>query len=130
MKKIVVWGMIICMVLLTGCGNGSDSLKNFTEDKLKEMATVVIDEYNAKEYESIIARFPKDLQANITSNQLKQAWDSNFPDAGAFQEYKDFSYAEKEENGFVVVKVAYENTSVQYTLSFNKDMELTNFFLK
>lgn len=130
MKKYLVSVLVVCTMLLSGCSNGGDDLKNFTQDQLKEQAITVIDEYNAKAYEKTVQRFQEDLRTQITSRQLQGAWDENFKDAGPFKEYDTFSYAEKENNGFVVALVKYENTTVQFTLSFNTNMELTNFFIK
>lgn len=129
MKKIWKFVTVVCFLgMLVGCGG--NQLENFTEEQLHEESVKVIDLFNQKEYDAVADLFEDSLKDNISGAQLKQAWDENFSEVGDFVEYSNFTYAEKNKNGFVEVTAKYQNNNVKYTISFDKEMRLTNFFLK
>lgn len=133
MKKLLKVSIFVCFLcLFTACGSSESSLKNFSEEQLKTATIEVIDMFKDGNYDGVVAHFADEIQAKGTlkGEDLKKVWEENFKESGNFVEYGDFSYDEKNENGFIVAITKYENNKVQFTLSFDKDMKLTNFFMK
>lgn len=129
MKKFWMIAISACFLCMTSACSGS-GLEHFNEDQLHDASVEVIEQFNEKDYDGVVARFSESIQGQVTGEQLKQVWDENFSEVGDFVDYGDFTYAEKNDNGFVEVIVNYQNNKVKYTISFDTNMKLTNFFIK
>ena len=122
--------------LLTGCGksgNAEQGLPSWADkDKVTQLARDVIDAYNARDYDAIVAQWFMD--SGLTADQLKQGADQIAAKLGAFESYADVAYLSGSSNGVdfaTVIQIAqYANGKAQFTVSFTQDNKLCGFYVK
>lgn len=129
MKKLYKFIIgILCMYMLGGCG-ASKLSDNYNENKLKESSEKLIDCFNNEKYDNIVDGMDDSLKKQVSSDQLKEAW-SNFKKVGKYKSISKIIFQEKNSIAIVVVIAQYENSNVQFTLSYNKDMKLVGVYFK
>lgn len=122
--------------VLAGCGSdggASQGLPSWADkDEVTQLARDVIDEYNASDFDAIVARWFMDSE--LTTDQLKQGADQIASKLGAFESFADVAYLGGSNNGVdfaTVIQVAqYANGKAQFTVSFTKDDKLCGFYVK
>lgn len=130
MKKIMkIILMVLCGAMLVGCGVSKLSDK-YSEDTLKKEVEIIIENFNEGQYEEIILKGDEVLQSKLTADALKQAWESVSPKLGSYEEISKIAFQEKDGVAVVVAIAKYENSKVQFTMSFNEDMKLVGIFMK
>ena len=128
-KYIKVILIVLCFTVLTGCGIGKLSDK-YSEDTLKKEVEGIIDNFNNGQYEDIIAKGDEVLQSKLRSDQLKDVWEGISPKLGSYEEISKIAFQEKDGIAVVVAIARYENSKVQFTMSFNEDMKLVGIYIK
>ena len=120
-------------LLLTGCGSAKGLPEGFTEDQVQEQAIRDIDLASSNNYEGWSDRFQEDLKASLTEDSYQQYLDL-LGEKGEFQEYGKCAFVGQEQDGknyaACVIIVEYEKGDLQYTVGYNEDMELVQFFAK
>ena len=130
MKKIIgMVMMVLCIGMLAGCGAGNLS-ELYSEEVLKSEAEAIIDDFNNRNYEDIILRGDTILQEQLTAEQLQSVWEQVEPQLGAYEGISKIAFKEKDGNVSVVTIAKYENSKLQFTTSFNENMQLIGIFLK
>lgn len=135
-KKIIAIGLAVLMLLivLSACSGGSASNQKldpaFSEDTLKQAAEEVIDEWNSQAFDAIAAETADNVQDKLTADVLEDAWDQTMPKLGEFRSVKQTETAPNNKSALVVAVAEYENGKAQFTIGFDQNMKIDNFFIK
>lgn len=122
---------------LTGCQSaGAELADKFDEETVKSEAMKAVDFFNQRDYEGILAMGDQRLKEAVTAEQLAEKGNPHLEKKGDFQEIEKTVIMgsedkEKESDLAVVVMVGvYEKGKLQFTITFNEEMELTRFKVK
>lgn len=114
--------------MLGGCGAKKLS-SAYSEDKLKAASEEIINDLNNEKYDDVVAKLNKDLKKGLPASKLKEVW-SNFKNLGKYDSISKMVFQEEKDCVVVVSIAKYEKGKVQFTLSFNKNMELVGIYMK
>lgn len=124
---ILVWWMIPKNTWLR------DS-ERFEEAVVQKQAEEVIKLLDAGDYDELRAMADSKLAGLINEEEMEAVKDNLAEDWGEFRNYGSIYLIESTQRGIHLavaqMTVAYENTSVTYTLSFNEDLKLTGLYIK
>lgn len=128
---------MLCMMLLilTAC-NARPLPEQFEEDTVKESAEQAIGFFNEQDYQSILGMSSAEFQEILTVDEFANQCDPYLEKCGSFKEISKTIFlgdVDKETQaayGGVVMIGSYEEGTIQFTISFNEDMELTQFIIK
>jgi hypothetical protein len=81
------------------------------------------------EFDQVHSYLTEELQAKYTTDMLKQAFDDTVKPLGAFIEIDSIEGQETEDAIIMGVTIRYENNGLLITYGFNKDIQLTTFYL-
>lgn len=136
-KKRVIMIAMLCMMLLilTAC-SAQPLPEQFEEDTVKESAEQAIGFFNEQDYQSILGMSSAEFQGILTVDEFANQCDPYLEKCGSFKEISKTIFlgdVDKETQaayGGVVMIGSYEEGTIQFTISFNEDMELTQFIIK
>lgn len=129
MKKIYnIFLVMLGLMLITGCGASKLSDK-YDEEKLTTSAEEIIINLNNEKYDDIIAIMDETLKDQLPKEKLEEAW-RNFKKLGEYESISKIIFREKDGYAVVVAIAEYEEGKIQFTLSYNEDMELAGIYLK
>lgn len=129
MKKYFKWLVVgCCLVMLLGCQKSNVSKEK--QDSVKALANQVIDLLNQKDYAAIEAMGDEQLKEVNLAEAIQKSWEPALTQIGAFVDYGTYSFASKDDMVTVVVISKYENSKVQFTITFNNNDELTGLYFK
>ena len=128
-----VLAVVMCLVLLTGCGSTKLS-ESFNEDEVKSAAENVIALVNSQDTDGLKAMCTVQMRDALTDDVMKQIYEA-ISEGGTFEEVSDISVSgatdkTSGECAVVVVKAKYENRPFTYTISFTKQMKLAGLYCK
>ena len=133
MSILFICALAVCMM---GCAK-TKLAEEFEEEKVIEEANAVIQMINEGETEAVWEdKFNAKMQSGLTKEDWLSAIDPIMEDAGEFQSYEKEAVTGTEEPdtgeefATAVIVAEYENGKNQYTITFNKSMQLTGFFVK
>lgn len=130
MKKIkLLLMMLVGCVMLVGCSSSKLS-ESFDEQELKTTTEEVIQMLLNGEYDKIEAMSSKVLLDAKVTDQLSEVWEPLAKDLGKFESYEKEAVVGKDNDATVIIITKFENGKVQFTISYNEDMELIGFFIK
>ena len=125
--------MAASMLMLIGCG-GTKISDDFDEEKVKATAQEAIDHLVAGEYEECLALMGEEMQDAISAEALATNMETTAGQKGAFQEYKSSTVGQKDKDGseyaVAVIVAGFEKGNITFTVSFDKDMKMTGFWMK
>lgn len=137
MRKITAVIMIVVGMAALLCGCASTKLSaSFNKDDVEASAKQVIKYLNDKDYDSVTKMFQKDLQKQLSADNLEAAVNKTYGEAGAFKEFKNIAILGQkvkstgEDAALVIVVAKYEKQKVTFTISFNTDMKLIGLYMK
>ena len=138
MKKRVM--LLICVMMaaigLCACGGVKELSENFDEAAVNAAVEELIGYVNEGDAEGFCSVPMSEAMAeNMTVESTKQIFDEYLGNKGDFVEYNSITIVGADDKtigdcAVAVVSVKYENMNVQYTISYDKDMNLVGFFLK
>ncbi len=136
MKKILMISLALVFALsLVGCT--SIKLADiYSEDEVIARAKEVVEVINTRNYDAMNALLRADLQDELTTEQLEEAWEPILTDAGAFQEYHNTaaigqkSQSTGEDYAVALLTCQYENASLTFTIVMDIDMEIVGMYIK
>lgn len=130
MKKLRLFLMVaLGYVMLVGCSSKKLS-DDFNEEELKTTTENVIQMLCNEEYDQIKEiSGQKLIDAGITE-KIKEVWEPMAKDLGKFDSYDKEAVVGNGEEATVVIISKFENGRAQFTISYNKDMKLTGFYIK
>jgi len=126
LSKILL--VVLCIMMLGGCGAAKLS-DAYSEEKLKSASEEIINNLNNEKYDEVVGKLKEDLRKQVPADKIKEAW-SNLGDKGKYDSISKIAFQEQKGNAIVVAIAKYEKRKVQFTLSFNKDMELVGIYMK
>ena len=136
-KKRIIMIVVFCMTLLIFTACGAQPLpEQFEEDTVRELAEQAIGFFNEQDYQSILDMSSAEFQEILTVDEFANQCDPYLEKCGSFKEISKTIFlgdVDKETQaayGGVVMIGSYEEGTIQFTISFNEDMELTQFIIK
>lgn len=134
-RKSIAAGLIVIMILalFSGCSGGSGKQEldpAFNEDTLKQAAEKVIDQWNQQDFEAMTNEAAENVKDKMTVEGFSEAWDKYMPKLGAFVKITQEEVGPNNEYALVIVVAEYANGKAQYTIGFDQEMKLNNFFIK
>lgn len=121
---------------LAGCQSTKLS-EDFDETEVKAKAELVIEKLNAGEYDNLKEEeFSEQMKLAMAGDEVKEAIEKIVEEKGTFHSFEKGSVLGSkdkdtdEEFATAVVLAKYEKGKIQYTISFNKDMKVSGFYLK
>lgn len=135
MKKILLFTLAAFLLLFTACGKESSLADAFTEADVEAEAKALIDEFNAGNYQAIIDKGSDLMKSSITAEQWDAAVKPYVEKAGAFKSIEKEVIAGQQDNAkndyaVYVAVAAYENSKIQFTITFNTEMKVEQFLIK
>lgn len=125
--------LILAAALLTGCAS-AQLAEGFDKDAVIEKAKQTVDVINTLDYAAMTALMRDDLEAQLSSDKLKENWDKKLTELGAFDKIDNVTVVGQKtqvaDYAVAVVVAKYKNGNAIYTLSFDKDMELAGMYMK
>ncbi len=135
MKKIILMAaLLMTTALMCACKSGSNLADAFDEDTVKKTAAQAIDLFNAKDFQAVIDMGSDEFKAQLTVEQFASV-ETQLDTLGAFDSVEKFVIAgqqdEAKKDYAVVVAVGkYANGSLQFSMAFDDQMKLIQFFVK
>lgn len=106
----------------------------FEEAEVIEKSKEVIDLFEEGDVESLQEMSVEQIKEALNEEAMASIQEGFGTDWGEFVSYGDFYSAETTQNGdtyaMVQVEVAYENVSIKYALTFDKDLQLAGIYIK
>jgi len=136
--KITLLVLLIFAVIVAGVfwvlPKGSMEIKNFDEAEVKERVELMIDLLDAGDYEELKKYSIEKMQGEAIQNAIGKAKAAISSDWGERVSFGNMYQAEMTQMGVksivTQVNVAYENVSVTYTITLDKDLKLAGVYLK
>ncbi|NLG10597.1 MAG: DUF3887 domain-containing protein [Coriobacteriaceae bacterium] len=131
---IIVCAILMCSVLLSGCG-GQKLSNDFNEDDVKQAAENVITLVNSQDTKALKELCTVKMKEALTDDVMKQIYDA-IGEGGTFVEIKEVSVAgakdkaSEEEFAVVVASAKYEIKTFVFTITFTKQMKLAGLYYK
>ena len=131
---IIVCAILMCSVLLSGCG-GQKLSNDFNEDDVKQAAENIITLVNSQDTKALKELCTVKMKEALTDDVMKQIYDA-IGEGGTFVEIKEVSVAgakdkaSEEEFAVVVASAKYEIKTFVFTIPFKKQMKLAGLYYK
>ena len=137
MKKAGIFTAIavLAAVFTAGCGQAKLP-ESFSEEEVKKEAEKSIALFNERDYAGLIEMGSEELKAGITEEQFAEAGNPYLDKCGEFEEITKtvFAGGHDKNSGIdyatAVMIGEYENGKIQFTVSFDEDMEMIQFLIK
>lgn len=137
MKKTGIFTAIavLAAVFTAGCGQAKLP-EGFSEEEVKKEAEKSIALFNERDYAGLIKMGSEELKAGITEEQFAEACDPYLDKCGEFEEITKtvFAGGHDKNSGIdyatAVMIGEYEEGKIQFTVSFDEDMEMIQFLIK
>lgn len=117
-------------VIFAGCGNSQKLAEDFDKDSVIEQAKQDITTAEANDYEGWKARFSEALQEGVTEDAYAQ-YLAILKEKGDFEEFGKAAVTGLNQNGadyaVVIYVVKHAEGDIQYTIIYDKDMNLMTF---
>lgn len=137
MKKAGIFTAMALMAAVFTAGCGQAKLpEGFSEAEVKAEAEKSIALFNERDYEGIRQMGSEELKAGITEEQFASACDPYLDKCGEFKEITKtvFAGGHDKNSGIdyatAVMIGEYEDGKIQFTVSFDEDMEMIQFLIK
>lgn len=141
------WKMIVKMTVLAvviflnmglmGCQSKDTELSDkFDEETVKSEAMKSIELFNKKDYDGIIEMGIEEFKEKLSAEDFAKQCDPILDKRGEFKEIQKtviVGSKDKEsgaEYAVIVLVAAYEEGKIQFTIGFDEDMKLIQFFVK
>lgn len=134
MKKKILLCLMAAVFLLSAC-KGSTLASAFNENDVKALAQALIQEFNKKNYEAIIEKGSDLMKTALTLEQWQETVDPYVDKAGAFKTIEKEVVAgqqdsNKKDYAIYVAVAEYENSKIQFTITFNTEMKVEQFLIQ
>lgn len=132
----VILGLMLGItIILSGCASAKLA-GAFDKQTVEDTAKKIVKDVNKGDYASISNMFSKDMQAAAPTETFKQDIQNALGNPGAFEDFKKIEVVgqkDKKTNADIAVAVVaaeYKNKKFIYTISFDKDMKISGFYIK
>lgn len=136
MKKFVNVIFILTLIISLAACASTKLADIYNEDDVISRAKKTVEVINTLAYDAMVSEMRDDLESQITSQQLKDAWGPALNEAGKFVDYTSTTaYGQKsqstEEDYAVVVLICkYENANLTYTIFVDKDLNVVGMYMR
>lgn len=120
--------IVLCIMMLGGCGANKLS-SNYSEDKLKAASEEILKNFGDEKFDDVTAKFSADLKKELPASKLKEGWTS-LKKGGKYDSLSKIAFQEQKSYAVVVAIGKFEKGKAQFTISFNKDMEVVGIYMK
>lgn len=107
----------------------SNALYEFSADSLTKLASNMTEDVLKGEFKRVNSYFTEELKATYTVEVLKGAYEATVKPLGEFIEINSISDQEIEDQIVIQVILKYEQNGLVITYGFNKDINLTIFYI-
>lgn len=127
--------LILTMGILGGCG-GEKLSDQFDEDAIKAKTVEAIGYFNEREYQKILDMGDQQMKNSLTKEQFAEAVDPYLDKCGAFEKIEKeivTGTTDKETGKKYALEVAvgkYADGKIQFTVGFDTEMQLVQFYIK
>ncbi len=126
--KLLIITMIVGLGLV-GCTNSKLS-PVYDEGKLKADSQEIVQMFCNEEYDKIISKMTDSVATQISAKQLEEVWSPMEGKLGKFKSISKEDVVGQENLATVVTIAQFENGKVQFTITYNEEMELEGLYLK
>lgn len=124
----------VLALVLSGCASKGVP-EGFEEETVIANAKEVVMLMSARDYAGVADRFSASMKAALPGDALETAVDAMLANLGTFKEYRSVVAGSGDNPtigkfAVVVIKAAYDNGEVTYTISIDKEGKLTGLYLK
>lgn len=136
MKKTVsILLGVILLLSLAACGGTGKLSSDFDESVVKEKAEAVIKLLNDGDYASVEYMVRYELQKQLSADILRDVMEPLFEKSGNFDSFGAEKIAgttakDGTEYAVAAIEAKYENATMIYTISFDKDYHIVGFYIK
>lgn len=134
--KVLLAGILMGVVLMTGCGTNTNLPDSFDEKTVREESEKAVDYFNERDYQSIIDMGSDELKDNMTAEAFASQSDPYLDKRGDFEKIEktvvmgNVDKKTGKEYGGVVMICKYEKGKIQFTIGFDEEMKLVQFLIK
>lgn len=125
---------IIAAIVFWMLPKGTMEIKNFDEAAVKERVELVIDLVDAGDYEKLGEYSTKAMKEESVQTAIEQAKNAIGSNWGSRVSFGNMYQAEVSQMGVTYIaiqmNVAYENISVTYTITLDKDLKLAGLYIR
>ena len=127
--------LVLLVAILTACGAEKLS-SDFDETTVKESTVKVIELLNDKNYDELREISILQMKQALTDDILNEVVTSYIEPAGEFKNINEIGLTETKSNesneklATAIAKAEYENGTLTYTITFDKDMQLAGLYVK
>ena len=134
MKKKISILFILLALVLVGCSKES-KLKEYNEEKIVKLTEESINLVNEGKYEDLINNYFSDYTKSLASaEELGNALKEYNSKVGEFEKFGKRDIIEKENQGEIYCIIAQESIhkdgKLTYTITYTKDYEILEFYIK
>ncbi|MDO4168979.1 MAG: DUF3887 domain-containing protein [Lachnospiraceae bacterium] len=138
-KRLIIIGVVLFILafLIYWFLPKSTDLENskiFDKEKVQEKAELVVQLLDEEDYDSLKKESSEKMQSMLSKSFIDKAKSNFGTDWGAFQRFGNIYLVEVNQfgkrNAVVQVNASYENASVTYTITFDKNMKLSGLWMK
>ena len=134
-KTILTIITVILIVSLAACGGAQKLSSEYDESIVKDKAETIIIKLNESDYTSVEYMVRDDVKKQLSADVLKDVMEPLFEKAGSFDSFgteKIAGTTAKDGTAYAVaaVEAKYENATMIYTISFDKDYHIVGFYIK
>ncbi|MBP2097296.1 DUF3887 domain-containing protein [Enterococcus rivorum] len=127
-KKWRIVALFMGLFLLVAC-SGGEKVDEKTSQKYQQKAEEVVAYLNEKNYDQLISRFNKEMTSSLSKEQLKEV-EPIIVDSGEFKKFEKSTVKKVDSNYTVVLVTKYEKEKRVYTISFDKNDEISGLYVK
>ena len=124
-------------LLLGGCRSSQNQLPEaFEEDEVRQEALQAVEYFNQRDYQSLVDMRSEEMKEAMTAEDFAEACDPYLDEKGEFEEIEKTAVLGNtdkttgDEYGGVIMVGAYENGKLQFTIGFNEEMEMVQFYIR
>lgn len=134
MKRIkLLLVVFLTGVILVGCSSSKLS-DVYDENTLKSKAKETVNLFINEEYDKIAEQMSDNMKNSAKpeefTKQLKEIWDSSKGKLGKFEKISKEGVVGNGDLATVIEVAKFENGKVQFTITYNENMELDGFYIK
>lgn len=136
MKKAFAYIAVFALILSLSACSSTKLSDAFKEDEVISRAEKTVAVISTLDYDAIVPEFRDDLESQVTPEQLENAWSKQLNAAGKFVKYSSetvFGQKDKstgEDYAVAVLVCKYENSTLTYTISMDKDLNIIGMYMK
>lgn len=137
MRKVAGFVMaFVLMAMLVGCGKDTELSEHFDETEILKQAENVVNIANEGSFDNYQELWEESLRSKIDEQSFDEQVLPVIKEKGAFESIgKKVVIGQKDEKTGMDYAVAiligeYSNGKIQYTISFDEDLNMIGFFLK